>query len=147
MKFNWGYKILAVYSIFVAGILFLVFKSSQQKNELVQKDYYADELKYQNVINASQNAKDAGGALTTVKKDGQLLVILPLIFHNKQAKGVAHLYYAADESRDISKIFSTNNGAFEIELLTKINGYYRLKLDLEANGKQYYYDQKIIFKK
>ena len=65
MKFNWGYKILLVYGLFVIGIMFLVFKSTQQKYDLVQKDYYADELKYQNVIDASQKAKDLGGELKT----------------------------------------------------------------------------------
>lgn len=146
MKFNWGYKILVVYSIFVAGILFLAFKSSQQKNELVQKDYYADELKYQNVINASQNAKDVGDELTTLKKDDHLLVSLPPFFKNKQAKGDVHLYYPADESRDISKAFSTNSGEFEMELLSRMKGYYTLKLDIDVSGKQYYYEQKINFK-
>ena len=44
---NWGYKILTVYIIFIAGILFLVFKSSNQNQDLVTKDYYEQELKYQ----------------------------------------------------------------------------------------------------
>lgn len=145
MKFNWGYKIVLVYSIFVLGILLLVYKSSQQKNELVQKDYYADELKYQNVINALQNAKNVGGELIVVKKEGHLLVVLPSYFKNTQVNGISHLYYAADESRDITKAFSSNNGEFEMELLTMMNGYYTLKLDLEVNGKQYYYEQKIKF--
>ncbi len=145
MKFNWGYKIIVIYGIFVIGILFLVYKSSQQKMDLVQKDYYADELKYQNVINASQNAKDIGGTLTTIRKGGHLLVGLPASFHNEKVKGVAHLYYAADETRDISKSFITSTGEFEMELLTMMSGYYTLKLDLDLNGKQYYYEQKLTF--
>ena len=49
---NWGYKILLVYVVFVAGIMFLVFKSSSQKMDLVTTDYYAKELKYQQKIDA-----------------------------------------------------------------------------------------------
>ena len=47
---NWGYKILLVYLIFILGILFMVFKSSTQKTDLVTTDYYAKELKYQEKI-------------------------------------------------------------------------------------------------
>lgn len=145
MKFNWGYKILLVYGLFVVGIMFLVYKSNQQKFDLVQKDYYADELKYQNVINASQKAKDLGGELKTIRQGGHLVVALPQGFHKSTVKGTAHLYYAADEKRDISKEFVTSNGEFEMELLTMMSGSYTLKLNVEMNGEQYYYEQKIFF--
>lgn len=145
MKFNWGYKILLVYGLFVAGIMFLVYKSNQQKFDLVQKDYYADELKYQNVINASQKAKDLGGELKTIRKGGHLIVELPAGMHQTTVKGTAHLYYAADEKKDISKEFVSTSGEFEMELLTMMSGAYTLKLNVEMNGSQYYYEQKIFF--
>jgi hypothetical protein len=141
MKFNWGYKILLVYGLFVVGIMFLVYKSTQQKFDLVQKDYYADELKYQQVINASQKAKDLGGELKTLKKGGHLIIALPAGFHQATVKGTAHLYYAADEKRDLSKDFVTSNGEFEMELMTMMSGAYTLKLNVEMNGEQYYYEQ------
>jgi hypothetical protein len=145
MKFNWGYKILLVYALFILGIMFLAYKSTQQKFELVQKDYYADELKYQNVIDASQKAKNLGGELKTIRKGGNLIVVLPDGFKHALVKGTAHLYYAADEKRDISKSFETNNGEFNIALLTIMNGSYTLKLNVEMDGVQYYYEQKLFF--
>jgi hypothetical protein len=145
MKFNWGYKILLVYALFILGIMFLVYKSTQQKFELVQKDYYADELKYQNVIDASQKAKDLGGELKTIRKGGNLIVVLPDGFKHALVKGTAHLYYAADEKRDMSKSFETNSGEFNIALLTIMSGAYTLKLDVEMDGAQYYYEQKLFF--
>ena len=145
MKFNWGYKILIVYGLFVVGMMFLVYLSTQQKFELVQKDYYADELKYQNVIDASQKAKDLGGELLTVIKGGYLIVSLPNGFKNASVKGKAHLYYAADEKRDISKSFTTDNGVLNMELFRTMNGAYTLKLNVEMNSELYYYEQKVIF--
>ena len=47
---NWGHKIIAVYVVFIAGMIFLVFKSSRQNIELVTEDYYAKELVYQQKI-------------------------------------------------------------------------------------------------
>lgn len=145
MKFNWGYKILIVYGLFVVGMMFLVYMSTQQKFELVQKDYYADELKYQNVIDASQKAKDLGGELVTVIKGGYLIVTLPNGFKNASVKGKAHLYYAADEKRDISKSYTTVNGVLNMELFRTMNGAYTLKLNVEMNSELYYYEQKVIF--
>jgi hypothetical protein len=145
MKFNWGHKILLVYALFIVGIMLLVYKSTQQKFELVQKDYYADELKYQNVIDASQKAKDLGGELKIVRNGGNLIVVLPDGFKHALVKGAAHLYYAADSKRDISKSFETNNGEFNITLFSINSGAYTLKLDVEMDGAQYYYEQKLFF--
>ncbi len=145
MKLNWGYKILLVYAVFVIGIMFLVFKSTRQKYDLVQDDYYAKELKYQNVIDASKRAKNLGGDLNTIRKGGHLIIALPKAFNNLIATGTAHLYYAADQNKDISKAFSTSNGSFEMELLTMMSGVYTLKLDVVMNGEQYYYEQKLTF--
>jgi hypothetical protein len=145
MKFNWGYKILLVYSLFVIGMLFLVFESTQQKYDLVQKDYYADELKYQGVIDASANAKALGGVLKTERRGGHLIIALPAAFNQATVKGKAHLYYPADDKKDISKVFVSVNGEIDMELLTIMSGWYSLKLELEMEGVAYYYEQKLFF--
>lgn len=144
MKVNWGYKIMLVYLFFVAGIVFLAVKSSMQKFELVQPDYYADELKYQSVIDATVRAKAIGGELVIKQEAGKLMVQLPSGFANALVKGKAHLYYAADITKDISKNFETSNREVMIELVSTTKGNYTLKLDLERNGVTYYYEQKIF---
>jgi hypothetical protein len=145
MRLNWGYKIILVYGLFVLGMMFLVFKSTQQKYDLVQKDYYAEELKFQNVIDASQHAKNLGGELITSRQAGHLLITLPVGFQNAKVIGSAHLYYAADENKDINSVFETTNGKFKVELLSKMSGAYTLKLNVDMKGEQYYYEQRIFF--
>ena len=144
MKIHWGYKIMIVYSFFVVGMLFLVIKSTMQKFELVQPDYYADELKYQTVIDASQRAKNFQVALNVQKQAGKLNIMLPKEFSNKKVTGKAHLYYAADIQKDIVKKFDTNNGTFTIETFSTTKGNYTLKLEVMKEGVSYYYEQKIF---
>jgi len=144
MKIHWGYKIMIVYSFFVVGMLFLVIKSTMQKFELVQPDYYADELKYQTVIDASQRAKNFQVELNVQKQAGKLNIMLPKEFSNKKVTGKAHLYYAADIQKDIVKKFDTNNGAFTIETFSTTKGNYTLKLEVMKEGVSYYYEQKIF---
>ena len=144
MKLNWGYKIVIVYVTFVAGILFLGFKSSMLKFDLVQKDYYAEELKYQNVIDASARAKAAGGTLVTNLSNGKLQLQLPAAFVGVLTKGQVHLYFPADEQKDIIKKFETQNGQVDVELLSSTKGNYTIKLDIEKQGLKYYFEQKIF---
>ena len=144
MKIHWGYKITIVYLFFVVGMLSLVIKSTMQKFELVQPDYYADELKYQTVIDASQRAKNFQVELNVQKQTGKLNIMLPKEFSNKRVTGKAHLYYAADIQKDIVKKFETNNGTFTIETFSTTKGNYTLKLEVMKEGVSYYYEQKIF---
>mgnify|MGYP000072405993 CR=1 FL=1 len=144
MKFNWGYKILIVYLVFVGGILLLVFKSSQQKFDLVQQDYYGAELKYQEVINATKHASELGIDLGLVVRGSFLHITLPPIFQQSETKGEVHLYCIADEKGDLKKKFKSNNGEFDLELLTTMKGNYTLKLTVQNRGVNYYFEKKIL---
>ena len=144
MKLSWGYKIMLVYLFFVAGIVFLAIKSSMQKFELVQPDYYADELKYQSVIDATVRAKNIGGEIVLQQEAGKLIVRLPAFFATSKVIGKAHLYFAADIQKDIVKEFQPSNGVFAIETVSTSKGNYTLKLDLVKDGVSYYYEQKIF---
>lgn len=144
MKFNWGHKILIVYLVFVGGILLLVFKSSQQKFDLVQQDYYGAELKYQEVINATKRASELGIDLGLVVRGSFLHITLPPIFQQSETKGEVHLYCIADEKGDLKKKFKSNNGEFDLELLTTMKGNYTLKLTLQNRGVDYYFEKKIL---
>lgn len=144
MKFNWGHKILIVYLVFVGGILLLVFKSSQQKFDLVQQDYYGAELKYQEVINATKHASELGIDLGLVVRGSFLHITLPPILQQSETKGEVHLYCIADEKGDLKKNFKSNNGEFDLELLTTMKGNYTLKLTVQNRGVDYYFEKKIL---
>ena len=144
MKFNWGHKILILYLVFVGGILLLVFKSSQQKFDLVQQDYYGAELKYQEVINATKHASELGIDLGLVVRGSFLHITLPPIFQQSETKGEVHLYCIADEKGDLKKNFKSNNGEFDLELLTTMKGNYTLKLTVQNRGVDYYFEKKIL---
>ena len=145
MKLNWGYKILIGYSLFVIGILFLGYKSTQLNFDLVEKDYYGKELVYQNVIDASQRATALGGGLITNTHNGKLMIQFPDSLKGQLVKGLAYLYYPADAQKDLKKEFTTTQGLVEIELLSKMQGNYTLKLDIDKEGQKYYFEKKIFF--
>ena len=78
---NWGYKILVVYIVFVLAILFMVFKSSMQKTDLVTTDYYAKELKYQQKIDEIKRADALSAPVKYEIKDNELIIVFPKDFN------------------------------------------------------------------
>ncbi len=141
---NWGYKILAVYGLFVAGIMFMVFKSSNQKFDLVTEDYYAKELKFQQQIDATARTSALSEPVKTTVKDNQLLVQFPKDLAGKQIKGQIQLYYAADKSKDVVNDFTAESNTAVMKIPVANKGQHELHLQWTADGVSYYYEEKIF---
>jgi hypothetical protein len=142
-KLNWGHSIFFIYSAFVVAILFMVYQSTQQTYDLVEKDYYAAELKYQDVIDASARAKALGGDFIVKYESDSIKLILPSPFKGVNVVGKVQLYFAADKQQDKIYEFETLDAyaAFRTEKQNK--GLYTIKLDIVKSGVAYYYEQKI----
>ena len=76
---NWGYKILLTVIIFILVMVFFVYVSMQQKNELIENNYYEKELAYQSKIDASARLADImkGNTIATKTQD-TLHIIIPM---------------------------------------------------------------------
>ena len=142
---SWGYKIMFVYIAFVAGIGFLIFKASNQEFDLVTKDYYEQELKYQQVIDQSANASRLSMPLYIEKKEAELKISFPDEMKNKKKLVDFYLYYAADAKRDFRRSFELNENELAQALAVGMKGMYELKLTWETEGVKYYHEQKIYF--
>ena len=60
---TWGTKLLLVFTAFALLMSTLVYMCMKQKFELVSKDYYKDELRYQDKIDGMNNANKIGNVL------------------------------------------------------------------------------------
>lgn len=145
MKLSWGYKILFVYIAFVAGMGFLVFKASNQKFDLVTKDYYDQELKYQNIIDQSANTAKLSAPLGVERLAGQLKINFPIEMKDKQKSIDFYLYFPADAKRDFRKLINIGENEFTQSLPEAMRGNYELKLSWEVEGVKYYFEKKLFF--
>jgi hypothetical protein len=145
MKISWGYKIAGVYMLFVAGILFLVFKANKEEFDLVTKDYYDEELKYQQVIDQSENYTRLSTPLSVEKTDSTVKIIFPAEMKYKKKKIDFYLYYPADAKKDFRISLETEDNDFTQPLPTGTKGMYDLKLTWQADSIKYLYEQKIFF--
>lgn len=145
MKLSWGYKILFGYLAFVAGIVFLVVKASSEKFDLVTKDYYEQELKYQQVIDQAANAAKLSAPVRVEKAEGKITVRFPEEMKDIKKTIDFYLYFPADAKKDFRKKIETGDIEFTEALPAGISGLHVLKLFWEAGSVKYYYEQKIFF--
>jgi len=145
MKINWGYKILFVYLAFVLGIIFLVYKASQEKFDLVTPNYYDAELKFQNVINDKERVAELSAAPKISHSVNNIRIQFPIEFLNKKLEGELYLYRPSDASKDFRQKFETDQNFIEIQLERNFAGSYVVKLSWKTDGKTFYNEQRIFF--
>lgn len=141
---NWGTKILIVYLVFVAGIVFMVFTSSMQKTDLVTTDYYNKELKYQDKIDEMNRVSALSAPVKYVLKDNELIIEFPDDFAGKKLTGEAVLYCPSDENRDIKQSFLLLDESLKMKIPATKNGLYQLQLTWQDGGVRYYFEKKIF---
>lgn len=144
MKPNWGHYIIMVYIFFIGGMLVLALKSSHQKFDLVQSDYYNAELKYQKVIDATKRATALGEAIQVLNNGKTMTIKLPTAFKNEKSSCNIQLYCTSDAINDLKQVFTTISGEFQFPLLQNMKGNYTIKLFVESNEIEYYFEKKIV---
>lgn len=140
---NWGYKIITGYIIFVGGIMYLVYRSASQNQDLVTPDYYEQELKYQDRIDESRRA-DALSAAVKYELTGEgIRVQLPPEMKGKKIAAELWLYCIADKSKDIKQQLVTEDATFYLP--SRYNsGLHQLKVTWTADKLAYYSEHKIV---
>jgi hypothetical protein len=140
---NWGHKIIVVYVLFVAGMLFLVFKSSKQNIELVTEDYYAKELVYQQKIDETKRAGLLSAPVNIIITQHEVTILFPKDFATKKITGEVTLYCPSDENKDMHQQFNVTDSAVTIKVPANYNGLRYVKINWGAEGVNYYYEKKI----
>jgi hypothetical protein len=145
MKISWGHKIAAVYLIFVAGILFLVFKANNENYDLVTENYYEEELKFQNVIDQKERASSLSALPEINVENGELIIQFPQELAGKELKGELYLYRPSDAKKDIRKPFTIKGSYMKMAIPTINPGLYDIKLSWQTDGQSYLHEQKKLF--
>jgi nitrogen fixation protein FixH len=146
MKLNWGFGIAIVYSVFAGLMVAFVIKASQQKNDLVSENYYEQAVKFQDKINARDNA---GVHHVTFIFDQRLQQLtLNVEGETKNISGTIHFYKPDDAVKDFSVDLKTDASGEQIIALPKIaHGLWKLKAEWNNGGMLCYEEQKIMVQK
>jgi hypothetical protein len=139
---NWGNKLVVVFILFAILMATLVYKAVNTKFELVSKDYYKDELRYQDRIDGRNNAALIGKVAVT--QDAEALTIdLPEEMKGVKVEGEAWFYCKTDAERDRKIALAVDTSGKQLILKKQLakGTTYELKLNWQAGDQKYYTEQ------
>ena len=141
---SWGKKITILYLSFVTLIVTLVVLCFGQKVELESKDYYAQELKFQDKINAISNERNLPSTISHVLQGKELILKADSSVVTPDFKGDINFFRPSDSSKDIAVKMNFVNNEQVISTAALSHGVYRMQLSWESKGKTFFKEE-VIF--
>ena len=134
---NIGKWIVVAFVLFGGFIAALVTVCMKQDINLVSKDYYTEELAYQQQIVRVNNTKTLVAKPAMKIENNELQVMFG---NNAVESGSIELFCPSNPSNDASFELSTNTSQ-HFSLKSLPGGMYRAKLKWTMNGKEYYQEE------
>lgn len=138
MRISWGIKITVLYIGFVILTLSLVTMAMRQNVDLVSKDYYEQELKFQDKINKSNRAAALKEPLSWEVKQGSLLLKFPEQFKGRKISGSVYFFRPSDAAMDKTIPLAADTLLLSIPIAQLKRGLYKMQINWEVNKEEYY---------
>ncbi len=139
---NWGQKLMLVFVVFAAGMIYLAYRCMHINSDLVSKEYYKDELRYQDVIDGTRSANALNGKIRLIQQDERIIVQLPAEMKNERVSGNIWFYCAANAKNDRHISIKLDTEASQLINKKMLSpGNYTVKFDWTGNNKHYYWEQ------
>lgn len=142
MKFNWGWGITIFLLLFIATLVFVLFKSFTVDHSLVRDDYYQEDITYQKKYDKIQNAQQQ--ATMDINIDRAQGVVNLDFTKYQGAQGTIHFYRPSNKDLDFTQKIMLNNGVHSLPLNKLTRGKYKVKIDFKAGDKPYYIEKDIF---
>jgi len=145
MRISWGNTLLLVFAAFGGMISFMVYRCMQTPVDLVAKEYYKDELTYQQVIDARQKALALSTGVTLRQAAEAITVTLPEEMRNTGVKGSIQFYCPSDAGRDRRFALQPDTTASQYIAAGIIKpGRYTVRIQWESNGVRYFEEKPFV---
>ncbi len=138
IKFNWGTGITVFIALFLLANAFVIYKSFQQKNDLVAEEYYPQGLEYQKQIDRFANSNSLSAKIVIADSKDGLVITYPGELKGKNIKGEVIFFRPSDENADFHDSISFDTAMIQlIPHHMLINGKYIAKFFWKMDGKEY----------
>jgi nitrogen fixation protein FixH len=141
---NFGVKITVLYISFVVLILTMVFMCFGQDVELVSSDYYAQEIQFQDKINAINNEKKLGESIQHSINKKEIVLTIDSVLLSNDFEGTINFFRPSDSSKDLKLKMKFANNEQVVSCKSLIHGAYKLQLSWTSN-KTNYFKEEVIF--
>ncbi len=145
IKWNWGTGIFLSIILFMVILIALVYVFMNQDVDLVTKDYYSKELRYQKQIDKINNTSESGKEVAISYLNNSVQLIFPDSVYDKKAIGTVYFYRPSGSIKDFSVpvAVSGHNEQF-INTVKLDKGLWKIKVEWGMDGKDYYSEKSIM---
>lgn len=145
MKINWGFGIVVGAALFVAFILNLVYRCSQEQVDLVSDRYYEKEIRYQEQIDKQKNLASLDTRAVIGTSGDVLSVLFPAQLNSKGLEGEIVFFRPDNSKLDFTvPVAADANGQQVIPVSSLKKGRWNVQLQWRSDGVPYYQEEKII---
>lgn len=141
---NWGNWILTTFILFALFVAALVTVCVRQDVSLVTKEYYKEELAYQEQFERKQNAGELNVKPVLSITSGKFLEV-QYDKLNEISSGKVKLFRPSDAALDQDFIIQTTADSvqrFPLSMVKK--GLYKARMQWTMDGKEYYIEKVIV---
>ena len=141
---NWGTWIITAFVLFAVFIGTLVTISMRQDVPLVTKEYYYEEIHYQDQLDRKQNAARLDTLPVITIEDGAWLQVQYPAF-SQITEGKIKLFRPSDAALDQTfTLTGTSDSVQKFALQTIKKGLYKAQMQWSMNGKEYYIEKVMV---
>ena len=141
----WPVGIIIFFTAFFVGIAVVIVIASTHQDTLVNDNYYEQELKFQDQIDATERAAKCGAKIRYDSAAGKILLALPAEQAGQSVSGKVSFYRANAPALDCDFPMQLNSdGTQTIEISKLANGPWKICARWKADGKDYYLEEKVI---
>lgn len=144
MKINWGTSIVIAFGLFMAFILFFVFKvqsNPKYDNELVVEEYYKHDARFQEEMQKIQSAEDLTVKPKIEAFEKGIKITFPSEFNPKNIKGKVSLYRPSNKKLDFEIPISLSDSTLLIPENKLVGGRWDITLNWEYEGKEFQFKE------
>lgn len=141
---NFGGKIVILYLSFVTLIVSLVVLCFRQDVELVSSDYYDQEIRFQDKINASNNEKQLENSIQHIVFKNEIILRADSSLLTQDFAGTVKFFRPSDSKMDKEVALKFVNNEQKISSGILSHGTYKLQISWVSNYKPYFKEE-VIF--
>ncbi|GAB3432902.1 FixH family protein [Niabella aquatica] len=139
---SWGYRVIIILIVFLAGMISMVYISMRQTNEVIDANYYEQEMKYQSVIDAKKNLHALADTVAIQTAEGYVQIHFPEAATTQLDSGNIQFMRLSDSKSDKRIQMKEESGSlYKIPVASFSKGLYKVRIEWSNSGTAYYHEQ------
>ncbi|MFC5272301.1 FixH family protein [Adhaeribacter terreus] len=142
----WPRLIIACFILFIAYIGNFVRMAMKSDVDLVSKDYYKQEIAYQQHINTVSQTKTSNAEIqvTLAEAAGQLVIAFPEFYEGRKVSGKINFFRPSNAKLDFETDLNLNEARQQFLSVDNLErGLWKVRVSSEMNSKNYFTEQTI----